>query len=102
MRNSLKISDNGFEPGFEGTPGPTNPVTETPTPTPESGVPGDVNGSGTIDIVDALLIAQYYVDLDPANFNTALADVNCSGVIDIIDALLVAQYYVELITTFPC
>jgi alpha-galactosidase len=63
---------------------------------------GDVNSNGAIDIVDALLVAQYYVGLNPANFNSAAADVNCSGAIDIVDALLVAQRYVGLITSFPC
>jgi hypothetical protein len=40
---------------------------------------GDVNKNGSIDIVDALLTAQYYVGLNPANFDPANADVNCSG-----------------------
>jgi hypothetical protein len=62
---------------------------------------GDVNSDGSIDIVDALLIAQYYVGLDPANFDAAAADVNGDGSIDILDALLVAQYYVGLITELP-
>jgi endoglucanase len=62
---------------------------------------GDVNGSSTIDIVDALLVAQYYVGLNPANFNSQAADVNASSSIDIVDALLIAQYYVGLITQFP-
>jgi unsaturated rhamnogalacturonyl hydrolase len=61
---------------------------------------GDVNSNGTVDIVDALLIAQYYVGLNPSNFNQANADVNDSGGIDIVDALLVAQYYVGLIPGF--
>jgi hypothetical protein len=63
---------------------------------------GDVNGDGTISIVDALLVAQYYVDLDPQDFDPAGADVNCSGTIDIVNALLIAQFYVGLITVFPC
>jgi hypothetical protein len=63
---------------------------------------GDVNSSGTIDIVDALLIAQYYVGLNPSGFNASVADVNCSGSIDIVDALLVAQLYVGLISQLPC
>ena len=62
---------------------------------------GDVNSSGTIDIVDALLIAQYYVGLNPANFDQSAADVNGDGGIDIVDALLIAQYYVGLITSLP-
>jgi hypothetical protein len=78
------------------SPGPT------PVPTSSPGLKGDVNASGAVDIVDALLIAQYYVGLNPSNFNPDVADVNCSGAIDIVDALLVAQYYVGLITTFPC
>ncbi|MBN2533002.1 MAG: hypothetical protein JXB88_08925 [Spirochaetales bacterium] len=64
--------------------------------------PGDVNESGSIDIVDALLTAQYYVGLNPANFTSGAADVDCSGTIDIVDALLIAQYYVGLISRFPC
>ncbi|MBN2444993.1 MAG: discoidin domain-containing protein [Spirochaetales bacterium] len=72
----------------------------TPAPTAVTGTLGDVNGSGTIDIVDALLIAQYYVGLNPANFDQSKADTNCDGNLDIVDALLVAQYYVGLITNF--
>jgi predicted esterase len=63
---------------------------------------GDVNGSGAIDIVDALLVAQAYVGLNPANYNADCADTNCSGSVDIVDALLIAQYYVGLISSFPC
>lgn len=63
---------------------------------------GDVNGSGSVDILDALLIAQYYVGLNPANFNIAVADVNCDTNVDILDALLIAQLYVGLIPELPC
>ncbi len=63
---------------------------------------GDVNGSGTIDIVDALLVAQAYVGLNPSGYNAACADTNCSGSVDVVDALLVAQLYVGLISSFPC
>jgi pectate lyase len=62
---------------------------------------GDVNHNGTIDIVDSLLVAQYYVGLNPANYNAAQADVNASGSVDIIDGLLIAQYYVGIISQFP-
>jgi pectate lyase len=64
--------------------------------------PGDVNHSGGIDIVDALVVARYYVGLNPSNYNSAQADTNCSGGVDIVDALLIAQYYVGLIGAFPC
>ena len=61
---------------------------------------GDTNGDGSIDMIDALLIAQYYVGLNPANFNPAAADTDCNGSIDMIDALLIAQYYVGIINSF--
>ena len=63
---------------------------------------GDVNGNGTVDIVDALLIAQYYVGLNPSGFLQSAGDTNCDSVIDIVDALLVAQYYVGLIPELSC
>jgi hypothetical protein len=63
---------------------------------------GDVNENNTVDIIDALMVAQYYVGLSPSPFNPAYADVNCSQSIDIVDALLIAQYYVGLIGGFPC
>jgi hypothetical protein len=72
------------------------------TTTPLPGHPGDVNADDSVDILDALLTAQYYVGLNPSYFNTGYADVDCSGSIDILDALLIAQYYVGLITHFPC
>ncbi len=64
------------------------------------GLLGDVNGDAQVTIVDALLVAQYYVGLNPANFNSANADVTKNGTIDIVDALRIAQYYVGLITSF--
>jgi hypothetical protein len=91
---------NLIDPGSGGTAGPT--AAPTPTPTGSTGTKGDVNNSGSVDIVDALLVAQYYVGLNPANFNAANADTNCSGTIDIVDALLIAQRYVGLISNFPC
>jgi peptidoglycan/xylan/chitin deacetylase (PgdA/CDA1 family) len=63
---------------------------------------GDTNHSGGIDIVDALLIAQAYVGLNPTNYYASEADVDCSGDADIVDALLISQYYVNLISSFPC
>jgi hypothetical protein len=73
--------------------------TET-NPTPVPGTLGDVNNDGAIDIVDALLTAQFYVGLDPSGFDQGNADTNCDGSLDILDALLIAQYYVGLINSF--
>jgi endoglucanase len=63
---------------------------------------GDVDSDSEVDIIDALLIAQYYVQMNPANFNASVADVDNNGDINIIDALLVAQYYVGINVTLNC
>ena len=80
------------------TPTPTQVPTATPTHTPGPSNLGDVNNDGSIDIIDALLIAQFYVGL--VNIDTSNADTNCDGNVDIIDALLIAQYYVGLMNQF--
>jgi endoglucanase len=118
---NIPVYDNGVllygvEPagGTGGTPAPTvvttpEPTvagtvvpTAIPTSTPQAGLTGDVNGSGAVDIVDALLVAQYYVGLSVPNFNASVADTNCSGSIDIVDALRIAQYYVGLLASLGC
>jgi len=73
-------------------------TTTSSNTTPIPGNLGDVNGDGSINIVDALLIAQYYVGT--ASIDTSLADTNCDGTVNIVDALLIAQYYVGLISQF--
>jgi mannan endo-1,4-beta-mannosidase len=88
------------------TSAPTGVTTETPVPTqaptPDpSRVLGDANDNGSVDIVDALLVAQFYVGLG-VTINQSLGDVNCDNALDIVDALLIAQYYVGLIGEFPC
>jgi beta propeller repeat protein len=57
---------------------------------------GDVNWSGKTDIVDAMMIANYYVGKPPAGFHLEAADANCNGVVDITDAMRVARFYVGL------
>jgi hypothetical protein len=83
--------------------------TQVGTPTAQTGsitletivcVLGDFNSDGNIDIVDALVAAQYYVGLNPPNADIECGDVNCDGRIDIVDALMIAQYYVGLINEF--
>jgi hypothetical protein len=89
----------GRIPGGTPTSVPTTAPTTGPT-TPPTGLLGDVDGNNIINIVDAMLIAQYYVDLHPSPFDASLADTDCDGGIDIIDALLIARYYVNLIDGF--
>lgn len=85
----------GSEPG-----GSTSTTTSTGGP---DYTLGDVDDDGSITIVDALLIAQRYVGLDPAGFTAPAeaGDVDEDGQISIVDALLVAQYYVGIIDQLP-
>jgi hypothetical protein len=90
--------------GTTSPPSVTTVATVAPTATstspPSSVILGDVNNSGSVDIIDALLVAQYYVGLNPSGFNNEAADTNCDGSVTIVDALLIAQYYVGLIEQF--
>jgi hypothetical protein len=79
-------------------PTPTTQPTQTIPPT--GGNRGDVNNDNVIDIIDALLVAQYYVGLNPQNFDVTKGDTNCDTSVDIIDGLLISQYYVGLLTYF--
>jgi hypothetical protein len=75
----------------------TEPTAGDTTPDPDTQL-GDANGNGSIDIIDALLVAQYYVGLNPSNFDIARADVTRDGLVNIVDALRIAQCYVGLIS----
>ncbi|MBN1700151.1 MAG: leucine-rich repeat domain-containing protein [Spirochaetales bacterium] len=67
-----------------------------------NGIAGDVNQSGEVNIIDALLVAKYYtMFVTETPIDTGVADVNGNGNIDIVDALLIAQYYVGLIGPLP-
>ena len=63
-----------------------------------SGILGDVDGNGRVDIIDALLVAMYSVDSSiPADHipNIALGDVDADGDIDFTDAYLIGTYSVN-------
>ncbi len=62
---------------------------------------GDVNADMSVNIVDALLVAQYYVGLTPSPFYSQFGDANVNGSVDITDALMIARYFVGLIKCFP-
>jgi len=63
---------------------------------------GDVDGSGTINIVDALFVARYSAGLSVSTFNASAADVNCDGTINIVDALFIARKAAVLTVTGWC
>jgi hypothetical protein len=52
---------------------------------------GDVTHNGMVDIIDALMIAQYAAGIIPSVFYPENADVNADGKTNILDALFVAR-----------
>ena len=71
------------------------------TPAPGSPLLGDINSDLAVDIVDALMLAQYYVGICDCVSDPVIADVNLDGTVNIVDALLIAQYYVGIINSLP-
>ena len=65
------------------------------------GLLGDVDNNGHVDIVDALLVMVFALDLDqpsvpaPNNGDISLGDVNRDGMVDISDALLVLAWLAD-------
>jgi len=76
-------------------------IWSAPTPPPVSVSAGDANDDGIVNIVDALVIAQYSVGLS-VTINLDNADANCDGTVNIVDALMIAQYYVGLVPSIGC
>lgn len=56
---------------------------------------GDVNGDGTIDTSDAVMIIEHYIKGITDKLNKATADVNGDGKIDTTDAVKVINKYVN-------
>ena len=61
-----------------------------------SGLPGDVDNNGRVDLVDALLVATYIADNSvtmPNNGDISQGDMNSDGRIDYIDVWLIATQF---------
>ena len=69
---------------------------------PEPGLPGDVNGDGSVSIADAVLALRLSLELinaeelENGGILSANADYNGDGSIDIADAILIARAALEL------
>lgn len=71
-------------------------------PTVINHVLGDVDGNGTIDSRDAILVLRSIIQLEELNTDQlASADVTGDGTIDSRDAILILQRIINLIEKFP-
>lgn len=66
-----------------------------------SGILGDVNGDGFVNIADAQAMVSYILGTYEGTFNVSLADMNNDGVIDIFDVTLVVNITLEDDTNNP-
>ena len=57
-------------------------------------VPGDADGDGVVDLTDAVLIFDYYMD-SSISINVAAADFDGDGTVDLSDAVGVFDYYMN-------
>ncbi|MBN2441017.1 MAG: cellulase family glycosylhydrolase [Spirochaetales bacterium] len=62
---------------------------------------GDSNNDYVVNFVDALLISQYYIHLNPPNFDIDNVDVNLDNKINVVDALLISQLIVGHLSKLP-
>jgi hypothetical protein len=65
---------------------------------------GDADGSGGVDIFDALIVAEYDALIKTADDlpGYSVADADCSGSVDIFDALRIAEFDALMITNLDC
>jgi hypothetical protein len=81
------------------TPGETNTANNNST----SGVvtvtiPGDINGDGTVDIYDAILLSNAFNSFAGGPNWNPNADINGDGIVDIYDAIIVAGHFGQNMT----
>jgi len=61
-------------------------------------IPGDINGDGTVDIYDAIILAAAF-NSKPGSPNwNANADINGDGIVDIYDAIILAAHFGQSMT----
>ncbi|HCU35377.1 MAG TPA: hypothetical protein DGT21_07925 [Armatimonadetes bacterium] len=91
MTTILLVAVVGCHGGRDGTVSDVG--ADTGTGLCQAGLRGDLNGSGTPDITDAVGILRIIVGLDPAN---ALADCDCDSATGITDAIALLRCLVGL------
>lgn len=97
------------EPTEAPTDAPTEPVTEVPTveptqsPTEISGYYlGDVNGDGTVDVIDATLLQRHLAFITiSSEYDIMHGDVDSDGSVSIIDVTFINRYVAKAGVIYP-
>jgi hypothetical protein len=85
-------------------PGETNTANNNLTGgTVEVTIPGDVNGDGTVNILDAITLANAFLATSSSSNWNPNADINGDGVVNILDAIILSNHFLQTATypTFP-
>ena len=60
-----------------------------------TGLPGDANGDGDVNVLDVIAAVNYYIGLNPEPFCFDNADMNGDGVINILDLVSIVHLFSE-------
>ncbi|TYQ14912.1 UNVERIFIED_CONTAM: endoglucanase [Acetivibrio alkalicellulosi] len=78
------------------------PDPSTPTPPPNNFKYGDLDGNGSIDSTDYVLLRRHLLEISPLTGDALLAaDVNGDGVLDSTDYVILRRYLLDIISVFP-
>jgi outer membrane protein assembly factor BamB len=65
--------------------------------TVEVTIPGDVNGDGTVNILDAIQVSNSFLATPSSSNWNPNADINGDGVVNILDAIILSNHFVQKI-----
>jgi hypothetical protein len=75
-------------------PGQTNTTNNSLTGgTVYVGIPGDLNGAGTVNILDAIILSNAFLSTPGSTNWNPNADINGDGVVNILDAILLSNNF---------
>jgi hypothetical protein len=60
------------------------------------GIPGDINGDGTVNILDAIILSNAFLATPGSSNWNSNADINGDGVVNILDSIILGQYFLTV------
>jgi hypothetical protein len=74
-------------------PGQTNSSDNTVGGQVLVGIPGDLNGDGAVNVIDAIILADAFASVPGSSNWNPNADIIGDGVVDILDAIILANHF---------
>jgi parallel beta-helix repeat protein len=76
-------------------PGETDTTDNNRTSTVYVGIPGDVNGDGTVNVLDVKMLGKTFLATPGSSNWNSNADINGDGVVNILDAIILANHFLQ-------